>query len=185
MFLLATSVSADPTEREHWTTTVYAARISSEATWQHVIRQPLTADYTDSWLLAAALSRPWARLRDDGLRFEAEAQLVRHFGEQHHWEVNTMPVVVRWRRFPWDERVATSVAFGLGLSYATEVPPLEVELEGDSEQWLVYWMFELTAGPPAAAWAATLRLHHRSVAWGLMGDDGGANALGLGVRYQW
>jgi hypothetical protein len=28
-----------------------------------------------------------------------------------------------------------------------------------------------------------LRLHHRSPAFGLFGDEGGANALTLGVRY--
>jgi hypothetical protein len=28
-----------------------------------------------------------------------------------------------------------------------------------------------------------LRLHHRSTAYGLFGNDGGANALTLGVRY--
>jgi hypothetical protein len=29
-----------------------------------------------------------------------------------------------------------------------------------------------------------LRLHHRSVAWGVMGDEGGRNAVGLGIRYE-
>jgi len=35
-----------------------------------------------------------------------------------------------------------------------------------------------------ARWAASLRIHHRSVAYGLMGDEGGMNAVGLGVRYR-
>jgi hypothetical protein len=43
---------------------------------------------------------------------------------------------------------------------------------------------ELTAGPVLAPWAITLRIHHRSVAWGVMGDEGGINAVGLGVRYR-
>ena len=90
-------------------------------------------------------------------------------------------MVARWNRFPWSERFHTSVAFGLGLSYATELPEVEVELEGSSHKSLIYWALELTAGPPTASWEVLLRLHHRSVAWGLMGEDGGVNALGLGM----
>lgn len=93
-----------------------------------------------------------------------------------------MPVVARWRRFPWSERLATTAAFGLGLSYATELPIMERTLEGDSEQLLVHWFAELTAGPRSSAWALSLRLHHRSDGLGLMGERGGMNALGLGVR---
>ena len=75
-------------------------------------------------------------------------------------------------------------AFGLGLSYASELPEVEVEIEGDSEQWLIYWVAELTAGPNDAPWAITLRMHHRSPAFGLMGDEGGVNAMGLGLRWR-
>jgi hypothetical protein len=94
------------------------------------------------------------------------------------------PIVLRWNRFPWSHLVASSAAFGLGLSYATELPPVEVELEGESREWLVYWVMELTAGPTDAPWSVSLRLHHRSVAYGLMGDEGGMNALGLGLRLR-
>jgi len=80
--------------------------------------------------------------------------------------------------------VATSAAFGFGLSYATELPPVEVLLEGESHQTLVYWVLEMTAGPVNSRWAASLRIHHRSVAYGLMGDEGGMNAVGLGVRFR-
>jgi hypothetical protein len=167
-----------------WTGTVYIAAVSSERTWQHVIKDPFGADYADAYLFAAALSRPYASFLDDRFRLEAEGQLVYNFGDQDHWELNSVPVIARWRRFPWSEHVATSVAFGLGLSYATEVPEVEVALEGESHRWLIYWVLELTAGPPHSAWEVSLRLHHRSVAWGLMGDNGGANAMGLGLRYR-
>ena len=65
-----------------------------------------------------------------------------------------------------------------------ELPAVEAELEGSSRQWLMYWMMEVTAGPPNADWALAVRLHHRSVAWGLMGEAGGVNAVGLGFRYR-
>jgi hypothetical protein len=169
---------------EPWILTAYAAQISSEVGWEDVLANPFGADYIDAYLVALALGHQYASLSDDALVFEAEGQVVYNFGDQHHWEFNLVPVVARWQRFPWSEKLATSAAFGLGLSYATEVPEVEVEIEGDSEQLLIYWVAELTAGPVAAPWAVTLRLHHRSTAWGLMGEEGGMNALGLGIRYR-
>jgi hypothetical protein len=167
-----------------WATTIYGARISSEGGWEDIMFNPLGAKYVDAFLVAGALSREYALLKDGALALEAEGQVVYNFGEQHHWEFNVAPLVARWQRFPWNARVATSAAFGLGLSYATEVPEVEVELEGESHRLLIYWVAELTAGPVNAPWSASLRLHHRSVAWGLMGDEGGMNAVGMGIRYQ-
>lgn len=171
-------------EERNWAATVYAARVSGERTWQDIIKDPLGTRYVDAYLLSAALSREYAKTRSGALRFEAEGQLVYNFGDQDHWEINAVPIVARWGRFPWSHRVATSAAFGLGLSYAFDLPEVEVELENDTEHLLVYWMAEITAGPATAPWQVALRLHHRSVAWGLMGEDGGVNAIGLGVRYQ-
>lgn len=167
-----------------WVGTAYGAVISSERTWQDVLADPIGADYVSSYLLTGALAKPYAHVWNDALQLEAEGQIVRHFGRQDHWELNAIPVTARWQRFPWNDRVATTIAFGLGLSYATRVPEIEVELESESHKWLIYWMLEATAGPPSGPWAVTLRLHHRSVAWGLMGDEGGMNAVGLGVSYR-
>jgi hypothetical protein len=188
ILLVATAGAAvfcSPTVRaDERTTTFYVAKISSEPTWQHVIKDPFGADYVESYLLVAALSRPYARFLDDAFQLEAEGQLAYHFGDQDHFEINAVPVMARWRRFPWSEHVDTSVAFGLGLSYSTDLPEVEVALEGESHRTLIYWTLEFTAGPPTAAWAVSLRLHHRSVAWGLLGEDGGMNAIGIGVRYR-
>ncbi len=166
------------------TATAYVAQVSSERTWQHVIKDPFGGEYADAYLVAGALSRTYREVFNDAVRLEMEVNVAYNFGLQDHWEINAAPLFARWQRFPWSERLATSAAFGLGLSYATEVPELEVELEGESHKALIFWVFELTAGPPRAPWSVTLRLHHRSVAWGLMGEDGGVNAVGIGLRYQ-
>jgi len=167
-----------------WWTTVYGAAISTQPGWEDIIIHAPDTRFVDSYLVTLALSRQYAERRQGALTFEAEGQVVKHFGDQTHWEFNAVPVVLRWHRFPWSERVATSAAFGLGLSYATELPPVEVLLEGESHQTLVYWVLEMTAGPVNSRWAASLRIHHRSVAYGLMGDEGGMNAVGLGVRFR-
>lgn len=181
LLLVSKSAAAEPGD---WAATVYGARISSETGWEDILLNPFGAEYVDAFLVVGALSRSYASLRDDDLVLEAEGQVAWNFGRQHHWEFNLAPIVLRWQRFPWSDRMATSAAFGLGLSYATEVPEVEVEIEGESEQLLIYWVAELTAGPVREPWAVSLRLHHRSVAWGLMGEEGGMNAVGLGVRYR-
>jgi hypothetical protein len=165
-----------------WAATLYAARVSSEPGWEDVLINPIGADYADSYVAVAALSRVYAHYYADALKLEAEGQIAYAFGDQQYWEFNAVPVVLRWERFPWNRTVATSAAFGLGLSYTTELPDIEVELEGESKQLLIYWVAELTAGFPNSPWSASLRLHHRSVAYGLMGDEGGMNAVGLGIR---
>jgi hypothetical protein len=186
--LLAIAVLSTPTALSaapgDWAGTVYAARISSQPGWEDILLDSAGTEFVDSYLLTVALSRRYADAFGGALDFEAEGQVVRHFGDQTHWEFNAVPLVLRWNRFPWSARVASSAAFGLGLSYATEMPPVEVALEGESREWLVYWVLELTAGPVDSRWAVSLRLHHRSVAYGLMGDEGGMNAVGLGVRMR-
>ncbi|MEW5770719.1 MAG: hypothetical protein AB1831_10200 [Pseudomonadota bacterium] len=139
--------------------------------------------FIDSDLVVAALGRTVARSHEGALTYELEGQIGKHSGLQDHWEYNLLGAV-RWHRLPWSGRLHSSVAAGLGLSYATEVPAAEATLiNGASEKLLAYWHLELTLGPPRADWQATLRLHHRSTAYGLFGDDGGSNAITLGVRY--
>jgi hypothetical protein len=167
-----------------WHLTFYAAQVSGEVGWEDVLANPIGSDYVHAYLVAMAGGVEYASRVDGALAFEAEGQVVYNFGDQQHWEFNLLPIVARWQRFPWSDRFASSAAFGLGLSWATEMPEVEVAIEGQSEQLLIYWVAELTAGPLAAPWALTLRLHHRSPAWGLMGEEGGVNALGLGLRYN-
>jgi hypothetical protein len=167
-----------------WYTTVYGARIATQPGWEDLILDAFGTEFADAYLAAAAVSREYAKRKEGALTFEAEGQVVKYFHEQTHWEFNAVPIVLRWNRFPWSETVRTSAAFGLGLSYATDLPPVEVQLEGESHKWLIYWVMELTAGPVHSPWSVSLRLHHRSVAYGLMGDQGGMNAIGLGLRYR-
>jgi hypothetical protein len=165
--------------------TFYAGRISAEPTWHDVLLKPWSSDYAESNLVTAAYSRAYRESHDGALRTEFEINATYNFGDQNHWELNVAPISLRWHRFPWSERVRTSVAFGVGLSYAFEFPTVEYELENDTQQLLIFWLLEITAGPREGPWSAVLRLHHRSPAWGVMGvADGGMNAPSIGFRYQ-
>jgi hypothetical protein len=166
------------------TLTVYSGRISSEATWQDVLLEPYSDNYTDSYLLAASYTRAIRERFEGALRLEYEVNVAYNFGEQDHWELNVAPLTLRWQRFPWSNLLRTTVAFGLGFSYAFDTPEVEYRLENDTQQFLLFWQLELTAGPREGPWSAVVRLHHRSPGWGVMGvADGGMNAPSIGFRY--
>ena len=67
-----------------WAATVYGARISSEAGWEDVLFNPFGAKYVDAFLVAGALSREYALLKEGALALEAEGQVVYNFGDQDH-----------------------------------------------------------------------------------------------------
>jgi hypothetical protein len=164
-------------------TTFYVAKISGEAGWEDVMVNPAFCKYVDAYLAVAALSKEYSRHRDGRLGIEWEGQAGYAFGDQTYWEFNVVPALLRWHFLP-TRGFNTSAAFGLGLSFTTDMSDIEVELEGESSRSLIYWVMELTAGPSGANWAMSLRLHHRSVGYGLLGEDGGLNALGLGMRWK-
>jgi hypothetical protein len=161
--------------------TLFVGRMTGVDAWHNILTRPNQLDCQDAYLAAGALAYRLGRFRDDALSLELEGQVVRHFGDQHFWEFN-LPIVTRWHHFPWNQRATTTAAFGIGPSYTTEVPPLEVELEGESQRLLYHWFLELTLGPPGANWSTSLRVHHRSGGFGSAADEGGSNALTLGIR---
>jgi hypothetical protein len=161
--------------------TLFYGRQTGVDAWHNIISDPGDLDWQDSYLVAGALAYTLGRYWDDALSLELEGQVVRHFGDQHLWEFN-LPIAARWHHFPWNHYVATTTAFGIGPSYTTEVPPLEVELEGESQRFLYHWFIELTFGPPDMEWTTSFRIHHRSGGFGSVADEGGSNALTLGIR---
>ena len=178
--LLLASGSVRAEETSEWALTGYVGRITTVPAWHDIFTQPNELEFADAYLATAALSHELARYHDDDLGLETEGQVVYNFGDQSHWEFNAL-LTARWYRFPWNSSVETTLSIAGGLSWATEVPEVEVQLEGSSEQLLLYGHLEMTFARPGARWAGILRLHHRSGGFGLLADDGGMNALCLGL----
>jgi hypothetical protein len=77
---MAALSSETPSHDNRYAATVYGARISSERTWQDVIRNPFGAAYIDSWFVVGALERQYSRVFSNRLTFAAEGQFARQLG---------------------------------------------------------------------------------------------------------
>ena len=178
--LLGALVPARCSAEHLYALNVYAGRLTSNH-WEEFFGSEL--DFKDSYLVTAALARRIGAYGDKA-SFEIEGQIVKHFNIQTHWELNAL-VAARWEAFWWDDVLDTSVAFGLGPSYATEKPEIEIENYGDTSRFMIYWMLELALGLPDYPQVALItRIHHRSDAFGLIAGGGGSNALAVGLKWR-
>jgi hypothetical protein len=111
--------------------------------------------FANSKIAALAVGREMLR-RNDTLSVEAEAQFVRHAGQEKFpdkdpssgnpgwgwapgqsyeksrqlgWQEHmeyNAVLVLRFLKLPWDRFLDTSFALGEGISYSTKIPPIEV-----------------------------------------------------------
>ena len=144
-----------------------------------------SSELRDSYIWVVGASRTLDRLYDP-LILEAEANVGYHSGLQDHLEFNVSPNL-RWTSFPWDPYVNTSLAYGLGLSYATEKPEVETLDDREASRFLFFMVgevaFELTSSD-TSDWEGFVRIHHRSGGFETVIDAEGSNFLSLGVRYR-
>jgi hypothetical protein len=164
---------------EDFAITVYGGRVT-DADASHAISP--SVDFVDAYLITGAVAWTFKRFLDDKLSLEVEGNVGKYFGDQENWEFN-VAVAGRWHKFPWSDTVATTVAWGVGPSYATEVPKVEETTHSSSQRWLVFWFAEITLGPPESRWAAIFRLHHRSTGFETVAKDGGSNTLAVGLKF--
>ncbi|MEM0965248.1 MAG: hypothetical protein AAGJ81_03725 [Verrucomicrobiota bacterium] len=170
---------SNPTKEErNWMITVFGGQLTDNV-WEEAVN-PEKTDWIDSYIAGVAVARDFAH--EGRFDFGWELQMVVHFGDQNHLEGNGL-LYSRYE-MPSSWRIWKSAAFGLGLSYATDVPESEVDRGGDSTNTLVYWMAELEFYLPPDHLTLIVRLHHRSDAYGLFPDDTGTNAFVAGLRWR-
>jgi hypothetical protein len=149
--------------------------------WQDVFEERWDSlDWRESGIVGVAYGRDWSPARWFALGFELQAAL--HVGEQRHAEVN-LPIFARLtpHRLP----PLRSLGFGIGPSFASRVPPIEVETRGGSAKTLLYWAIEAEFGRHDRPGSAFIRLHHRSNGFGAVAEAGGSNIIVLGFRHRW
>lgn len=180
MLLPATKALASASDRA-FSASLYGG-VMTDDNW----RQSLSgqAGLVDSHILVGAMGWTFYRPANRLWSLELEANVARHFGIQDHYEFNAPVLTLRWDSFPWDKVLDTSLAYGLGPSYATKLPEYERQKSGDTEQFLLFWHIEAALGLPGSNWSTILRLHHRSSGYGMFADKGGSNILTMGLRYE-
>ncbi|GGX62167.1 hypothetical protein GCM10007385_34090 [Tateyamaria omphalii] len=151
----------------------------TEGSWHEAVRPP-EVQFADSHLIGGAIG--WDRpIGASRFRYGAEAQLVRHFGRPSHFEVS-VPVVLRYMSDA--SSPVTSFAAGLGLSYTTRVPQVEIDRNGNSQRLFVHWMAEIEFALQDTKQTAFVRLHHRSDGYGLFEVDAGSTGFVFGLRHR-
>ena len=168
---------------DKWFASLYVGQFSNTAL-NEIVRFNTRLESSEVYVLS--LGKELTRYKDK-LGIEVEGQVGAHSGEQNHMEINAA-LTLRWHPFPWDRYVDTSLAFGNGISYAFEDPPLEIR-EADDEKTsktLYYILVELAFSvPQRPQWDLFVRIHHRSSVFGLInGLFAASNFVGMGVRYH-
>ena len=147
----------------------------------------------DAYFVGAGLSRvlvpsssiplPGTDFAFHGNRIELEGQVLRHFGDQSHWE-GTIALVFRTGQIPLFGGLSVNIAFGEGLSYASERPRLEGSFRVEPSRFLNYLAFEAEfshASLPGVYFVP--KIHHRSGIFGLIAPrESGSNFIGAGIR---
>ncbi len=169
--------------QQGWAATLYSGPITSQ-TSSKIFGN---ADFGKGGIVALAGAKTLGNIWCKRLDFEYEAQAVQHFGDQKHFEINPIVIVARWRAFPWNNVLPTTLAIGDGLSIATEAPKLEVKRRGHrkTSKVLNYVMAELTLSLPSCPqWALVARYHHRSGLFGTFhGVHDASTAFAGGIKY--
>lgn len=147
---------------------------------------PTSWDFTDDGIVAAALSREWIEF-SCCLTIEPELGVGRRFGEQDEFEF-WGAFYLRYRGFPWDHLVATSVALSTGMNYATGTSEQERQRNQNEtgSRWLHYFSPEITFALPSHPDVELMfRLHHRSGIFGTINGARGGNQYGtVGIRVR-
>lgn len=147
---------------------------------------PVTWDYREDHFVGTTVSRETGQLWR--FRLEPEIGIGRRFGQQSATEV-WGALFFRYRGFPWDDRLTTTIAFSTGLNWASEVTEIEQDRarDGEGSNLMHYFSPEVTfALPRAPNTELMFRFHHRSGVFGIVSDAfGGAQygTVGLRVRF--
>jgi hypothetical protein len=177
--LLTLAPAAPATAEKEWAATLQGGQYSGSK----LLELGAKLDFKDSYTAALAVSYQFV---DWGphIRWELEAQMLKHFGEQEHVEFAST-INARWITFPWKRYLETAVAIGGGLSVTSEVPVLEKRDPNNSDAATLvhYLLIEAAIGLPGSNWSLVGRVHHRSGIFGLFSHSG-SNVLSLGLRYR-
>jgi hypothetical protein len=145
------------------------------------------ANYLNHYLLALTASKTVWRSPTLPLSLELDGMLGQQWGLANLQEIAIAPVL-RWSSFSWKDTLQTDLRLGpLGVSYTTEVGPLERGSNGQGSRWLNFLMIEVAfSRPKQPSEEVFVRLHHRCAIYDLVNNYGanGEDFLTFGYRHH-
>jgi len=166
-----------------WAFTAYSGPLTSQ-TSSKILGD---ADFEGSGIVGFALGKKIFTAWENKLDFELETTIVQHFGKQDNFEIDPIAIIARWRAFPWNKTLPTTIAIGDGVSVASKKPTLELKRRGinGTAKTLNYVMAEITLSlPDYPKWALVARYHHRSGMFGTFhGVHDASTAFAAGLKY--
>lgn len=165
-----------------WALGVHTGRSVEESVHTGEVFVPFEWEFEDYYLTSVGLRKTMGRLWQHSRLF-TEMNLAWVSGDEEYAEAALTPGIT-WDTFPWDSALDTTLAFGVGLSYSSKT----TEIDTIDQRWMASMIFELEMQPAAwKSWSVYSRIHHRSNAFGLFGDESsqkGSNFPSIGVRYH-
>ncbi|PWJ14396.1 hypothetical protein [Jannaschia seohaensis] len=131
--VLAVALSSPAKAESDIIVTAFAGAMTDNV-WEEAILV-WDAEFIESGLVGLAVGQDL--FHRGRLSLGYEVQVVKNFGQQDQLELNA-PLVVRYDRAGQPLPAIGSLAFGLGLSWASEKPPVEIDDDGDTTQTLFY-----------------------------------------------
>lgn len=168
--------------------TLFTGRLVKTAMWEILVtkhQMPWDWQWGGSYFVGGALNREIIKF-DRFAAIEIEGGAGKRFGsldEGEFWGA----LYLRWKWFPWNDYLRTTVAISTGLNWATDLPPFERVRTGSGQQLLHYLAPEFTLGLPSEPnWDLVFRLHHRSGGhFKFFNNSGGGVQYGTaGLRYK-
>ena len=131
------------------------------------------ANFQNQYILALNISKTVWQAETWPLSLEIDGMLGQQFGQATLNEVAVAPVL-RWSGFPWNHLLQTDVRVGpLGISYTTDVGPLERGPDGRGSRTLNFLLLELAfSRPQDKSTEVFMRLHHRCAVYDLLNTYG-------------
>jgi len=169
-----------------WGILLFGGRLSKNA-FGRTLNPFEPTNQTDIFVLGAAASKKLYV----GSYFDVEAEVGAGYQFSSSYPGNDSPQVwaaafLRYKYFPWNKFVYTTVAINTGLNYSfkkTAFESMEGRIDGTSKL-LHYLAPEITfALPERRDIELVFRLHHRSGIYGLLGCSScGTNFVSIGIR---
>lgn len=143
------------------------------------------ANFLDQYLIAATASKTLWRSDSWPMSLEIDGMVGYQNGIAPLWEIAVAPAV-RWSGFPWNETLRTSIRLApLGISYTSQVSPLELGKDGQGSRTLNWLFIEAAFSRPGQkSDEFFMRLHHRCAVYDLLNNFGanGEDFFALGFR---